>query len=149
MFFLFYLFTDNFTTFGGGIAVQMPFPVSGKTVVLSGDMVKLTCNPLQTANVFWYYFNHTLGEYHIVHRGLNLTFQATVEDSGKYLCSQEPRETPSSHAINLTIVGKCVTMTTNETQTNRIEYNRIELIEWTYLCYILLFVDHDCVCVVV
>ena len=89
-----------------------------------GDEVKLTCNLVENeffyriAKIipisYWYYFNHTLGGYRIVEGDLyhivggDLVFQATVESSGKYLCSHTSYFTPFSPAFNVTVVGKCV-----------------------------------------
>lgn len=64
--------------------------------------MNLTCNQTH----YWYYFNHTLGEYNIVSPGRHLTFNATTEDSGKYICSPEPSETLSSQVINLIVVER-------------------------------------------
>ena len=76
-------------------------------VVLSGNPVVMTC-PFQTLKMYWYYFNQTVGEYHIVGIGPNLAFEATVDSSGQYLCNDETKPQTSSHTFNLTVVGKCV-----------------------------------------
>ena len=103
-------FTDKADLFMSSTAV---LTVGAKTVVtplvvLSGDPVNMTCNLVQKTNISWHYFNHTLNEYHCVWKGPNLVFKASVENSGKYLCSYEPKEADSNHMINLTVVGKCV-----------------------------------------
>ena len=107
-------FTGNFTDkadlfmFSPAVPTVGPKTVVSKLVVLSGDTVNMTCNLVQKTNISWHYFNHTLNEYHCVWKGPNLVFKASVENSGKYLCSYEPKEADSNHMINLTVVGKCV-----------------------------------------
>ncbi|KAJ3613104.1 hypothetical protein NHX12_019358 [Muraenolepis orangiensis] len=73
-------------------------------VRFAGVQVNLRCNPPHTVDVSWYHFNYTLGEYRIVQPGPTLSFYATVKDSGKYICSHEPRKSRSRNNINLTVV---------------------------------------------
>lgn len=97
------LFTE--TTMGFGPVVMAPTTVIGKTTVISGDIVNLTCVTSAGLGFSWFYLNHT--QYDLVESGVNLNFKATMNASGIYMCSDSPSKNPMSLAVNLTVVGKC------------------------------------------
>lgn len=78
--------------------------ISGARTVIAGERTNLMCNGPRA--VYWYRWNKTTREYNLVSPNSMLTLNATVEDSGEYMCCDEPRKTSYSVSIQLTVVEK-------------------------------------------